>query len=102
MAVNADGGAAASSTLRGGNIVPETVRINATRERVDKRPVPAGGRSQLEAGERITRLAQRIWEAFARDRWTMAKVALPPWEAVDERQRMDIISLAADALGPAK
>jgi hypothetical protein len=31
-----------------------------------------------------------------------SKVALPPWEKVDERQRMDIISLAADALGPVR
>ena len=82
--------------------MPEIVGISATPAKTDRSEGTAGGRNQLEPGERTMRLAQRIWEAFVRHRWTTSKVALPPWETLDERRRTEIVGLAADALRPAK
>jgi hypothetical protein len=79
--------------------VPKDVGINANGEKVDKDDRSGGGMSQANCTERSTHLAKRIWEAFVRYRLTTSKVTLPPWEAMDEGQRKEVIALAAEALG---
>jgi hypothetical protein len=78
--------------------VRESASINATRKTVHKDGGQGGGQADL-AG-RNTRLAQRIWEAFARHKWMSSRVTVPPWGALDESQRKDLISLSAEALDP--
>ena len=77
-------------------------KIDAVRWIVQRCEGTAGGEAQEALGARTTLLAERIWEAFARHRLTTSKVALPSWEAIDEEQRADMISLAAEALGLVK
>ena len=66
----------------------KSARIVATREKVDK----------ADLAERSTLLARRIWDAFARHKWTTSNVALPPWNALDEGRRRHITSLSVEAL----
>ena len=76
----------------------ESALIDATSKTVRKDAGHGGG--QVDLAERNTRLAQRIWEAFARHKWMSSRVAVPPWGALDESQRKDLISLSAEALDP--
>jgi hypothetical protein len=85
---------------KAGNDEPKCVGIKAKEEKVEKDDASGGGIvDEANCTERSTRLAKRIWEAFARYRGTTSKVPLPAWEAMDEGQRKDMVSLAAEALG---
>jgi hypothetical protein len=86
--------------FKGGNGATKYVGIDAKGEKVDKDDRSGGGLvDEANCTERSTRLAKRIWEAFGRYRGTTSKVPLPAWEVMDEGQRKDMISLAAEALG---
>ena len=76
----------------------ESVLINTAGETVRKDT--GDGEGQADLAERTTRLAQRIWEAFARHKWMSSKVTVPSWQALDESQRKDLISLSAEVLDP--
>jgi hypothetical protein len=78
--------------------VLESVRMSGAAEKMDKANAPRGGGDQSDLGERSTLFAQRIWEAFARHKWTTSKVALPAWSALDEGRRRDLTALSAEAL----
>jgi hypothetical protein len=80
--------------------VRESVLINVTGKEAHKDT--GDGEGQARLAERNTRLAQRIWEAFARHKWMSSKVTVPPWQALDESQRKDLIFLSAEALDPEK
>ena len=58
-----------------------------------------GGQGTSEDwSEQVTRLARRIWEAFARHKLEMLHVDIPMWEEMDPGQRETMRSLAAEAL----
>ena len=86
----------ASALRKVGNGALRYVGINPCNDKDER---SGAGLSQANRAERTTRLAKRIWQAFARYRWTTSKVTLPPWEAMDEDQRNNLITLAAEALG---
>lgn len=77
----------------------DSLRINLAHESAATSKGAGDGGPCAAFAPEATRLARRIWEAFAREKMRTSNVALPKWEALDDGRRTEIISLSVEALG---